>query len=167
MAVIHIRPARRSDVAVILQFIIDLAIYEKAEDEVTATVDDISRTLFDEPQSCVALICEIDGQTAGFAVYFSSYSTWLGRHGIYLEDLYVSPEYRGLGAGRQMLQEVAKAGVAQGCRRLEWSVLNWNQPAIRLYDAVGGQPQTEWTRYRLAGDDLIEFAQTGSWLPTA
>ncbi len=165
MTRIHIRPAQRSDAPAIHQFIIDLAIYEKAEHEVESSIADIERSLFDQPMSSAALMCEIDGKTAGFAVYFASYSTWLGHHGIYLEDLYVSPAFRGLGAGRALLREVARIAVSQGCRRMEWSVLNWNTPAIRVYDAVGGVPQTEWTRYRLAGDALQAFAESGKVIP--
>jgi ribosomal protein S18 acetylase RimI-like enzyme len=100
----------------------------------------------------------VDGTVAGFAVYFANYSTWLGRHGIYLEDLYVSPQFRGVGAGKALLREVARIAVSQGCGRMEWSVLNWNEPAIRVYEAIGGVPQSEWTRYRLAGEALRAFA---------
>lgn len=162
MTSIQIRPALRSDAAIIHGFIVDLAIYERAEHEVESTVADIERSLFDEPLSSAALICEVDGVVAGFAVYFASYSTWLGHHGIYLEDLYVSPGFRGQGAGRALLREVARIAVAQGCRRMEWSVLNWNTPAIRVYDAIGGVPQSEWTRYRLAGAALRKFADSGN-----
>ena len=112
MADISIRPAQRGDAALIHRFIVDLAIYEKAEHEVESGVADIERSLFDEPRSSAALICEVDGKPAGFAVYFASYSTWLGHHGIYLEDLYVSPEYRVLGAGKRLLHAVA--GIASG-----------------------------------------------------
>ncbi|TEA74292.1 GNAT family N-acetyltransferase [Allopusillimonas ginsengisoli] len=161
MPSICIRPAQRSDAPAIHQFIVELAIYEKAAHEVESSVADIERSLFDQPMSSAALMCEVDGQIAGFAVYFANYSTWLGHHGIYLEDLYVSPVFRGLGAGRALLHEVAKIAVSQGCRRMEWSVLNWNTPAIRVYDAIGGVPQSEWTRYRLAGDALLAFAESG------
>jgi len=158
MAYITIRAAQRSDAPVIHRFIVDLAIYEKAEHEVESSVADIERTLFDQPHSSAALICEVDGTVAGFAVYFANYSTWLGRHGIYLEDLYVSPQFRGVGAGKALLREVARIAVSQGCGRMEWSVLNWNEPAIRVYEAIGGVPQSEWTRYRLAGEALRAFA---------
>ena len=159
---ICIRPAHRGDAGLIHRFIVELAIYEKAEHEVVSSIADIEQSLFDEPRSSAALICELDGKPVGFAVYFASYSTWLGHHGIYLEDLYVSPEYRGLGAGKRLLQEVAKIAVQEGCGRMEWSVLNWNEPAIRVYEAIGAQPQSEWTRYRLAGDDLVSFAKSGN-----
>lgn len=158
---IVIRPAVRSDAPQIMQYINELAVYEKAAHEVESSVADIERSLFDEPGSTFALICERDGQAVGFAVYFLSYSTWLGRHGVYLEDLYVSPEHRGSGAGRALLRHVARIAVSQGCRRMEWSVLDWNEPAIRVYDAIGGQPQSEWIRYRLAGDALRAFAEAG------
>lgn len=156
-----IRPAVRSDAPQIMQYINELAVYEKAAHEVESSVADIERSLFDEPGSTFALICERDGQAVGFAVYFLSYSTWLGRHGVYLEDLYVSPEHRGSGAGRALLRHVARIAVSQGCRRMEWSVLDWNEPAIRVYDAIGGRPQSEWIRYRLAGDALRAFAEAG------
>lgn len=162
MADIIIRPAQRGDAALIHRFIVDLAVYEKAEHEVESDVADIERTLFDEPKSSKALICEVDGKPAGFAVYFANYSTWLGHHGIYLEDLYVSPEHRGLGAGKLLLHAVAAIAVQEGCRRMEWSVLNWNEPAIRVYEAIGAQPQAEWTRYRLSGDALLAFAASGN-----
>lgn len=158
---IAIRPAVRADAPQIMQYITELAIYEKAAHEVESSVADIERSLFDEPGSTFALICERDGQPIGFAVYFLSYSTWLGRHGVYLEDLYVAPGHRGCGAGRALLRHVAQIAVSQGCRRMEWSVLDWNEPAIRVYEAIGGQPQSEWMRYRLADEALRAFAQAG------
>ena len=165
MADIHIRQAQREDAALIHRYIVDLAIYEKAEHEVESNVADIERSLFDEPRSSKALICEVDGKPVGFAVYFASYSTWLGHHGIYLEDLFVSPEYRGLGAGKRLLQAVARIAVEEGCRRMEWSVLDWNEPAINVYEAIGAQAQSEWIRYRLAGDALIAFAAQDAGVP--
>jgi GNAT superfamily N-acetyltransferase len=101
----------------------------------------------------------LDGKPIGYAVYFYSYSTWLGRNGIYLEDLYVTPEHRGIGAGRDLLRHLAQEAVANGCGRLEWSVLDWNTPAIDFYRSIGALPQDEWVRYRLAGDALQNFAQ--------
>ncbi|WP_213703191.1 GNAT family N-acetyltransferase, partial [Klebsiella aerogenes] len=106
-----------------------------------------------------ALICEIDGKTAGYAVFFTSYSTWLGRNGIYMEDLYISPDYRGQGAGRALLKTIARYAVARRCGRLEWSVLDWNQPAIDFYLSIGAAAQSEWVRYRLDGEALVNFAE--------
>ncbi|MCF3994288.1 GNAT family N-acetyltransferase, partial [Pseudomonas aeruginosa] len=99
------------------------------------------------------------GRPIGYAVYFYSYSTWLGRNGIYLEDLYVTPEYRGVGAGRRLLRELAREAVANDCGRLEWSVLDWNQPAIDFYRSIGALPQDEWVRYRLDGEALRKMAE--------
>lgn len=155
---LHIRDARRDDAKVILGFITELAIYEKAEHEVLATVDDIERSLFDPASPARALICLLDDQPIGFAVYFLSYSTWLGRKGLYLEDLFVSPEHRGVGAGKQLLRHLAKIAHDSGCGRFEWSVLDWNQPAIDFYTSIGAQPQDEWVRYRMEGEMLKSFA---------
>ena len=145
---LHIRPAVREDAALILRFITDLAIYEKAKQEVKTDVAGIENSL----------ICELDGEPIGYAVYFFNYSTWLGKHGLYLEDLYVTPQQRGVGAGKALLRHLAKLAVARGCGRFEWSVLDWNQPAIDFYESIGARPQNEWIGYRLAGDALSEFA---------
>ena len=154
-----IRPAVRTDAAQILAFITELADYERARHEVVASVDDIQRSLFDEGSTVHSLICERDGLAIGFAVYFYSYSTWLGRNGIYLEDLYVTPEQRGDGAGRKLLRHIASEAVQNNCGRLEWSVLDWNEPAIQFYKSIGAQPQDEWVRYRMEGETLRTFAQ--------
>ncbi|KJK07661.1 MULTISPECIES: GNAT family N-acetyltransferase [Pseudomonas] len=156
---LHIRPARRDDAARILAFITELAEYERARHEVIATVADIERTLFDDGAKALGLICERDGQAIGYAVYFYSYSTWLGRNGIYLEDLYITPEQRGGGAGKQLLRHIAVEACDNGCGRLEWSVLDWNEPAIQFYRSLGAQPQDEWVRYRLEGEGLKAFAR--------
>jgi GNAT superfamily N-acetyltransferase len=155
---ITIRPARIEDSALILRFITELAIYERAEDQVAATIDSIADSLFSGHSPARALICEVDGEPAGFAVYFFSYSTWLARRGLYLEDLYVSPSQRGVGAGKRMLQHLAQLAVDSGCGRFEWSVLDWNQPAIDFYVAAGAKPQDEWVRYRLEGAAISAFA---------
>ncbi|WP_342625220.1 GNAT family N-acetyltransferase [Pseudomonas alkylphenolica] len=156
---LHIRPARRDDAARILAFITELADYERARHEVIASVADIERTLFDDGAKALSLICERDGKAIGYAVYFYSYSTWLGRNGIYLEDLYITPDQRGGGAGKQLLRHIAIEACENGCGRLEWSVLDWNEPAIQFYRSLGAQPQDEWVRYRLEGDGLKAFAQ--------
>jgi GNAT superfamily N-acetyltransferase len=154
-----LRPAARSDAAQILTFITELADYERARHEVVASVADIEHSLFDEGSTVHSLICERDGVAIGFAVYFYSYSTWLGRNGIYLEDLYVTPQQRGDGAGRMLLRQIAREAVANGCGRLEWSVLDWNEPAIGFYRSLGAEAQDEWVRYRLEGDGLRAFAE--------
>jgi len=167
---ITIRDAQASDAAQIHAFIVELAIYEKAEHEVIASVADIERSLFEPGSPARGLICELDGQPAGFAVYFLSYSTWLGRKGLYLEDLYVSPQHRGSGAGKRLLRHLARLAFDSGCGRFEWSVLDWNEPAIQFYQSLGAKPQSEWVRYRMAGDTLKHFAlgtdNTSQALPT-
>ena len=154
-----IRPASRDDAALILRFVTELAIYERAEHEVKTDVAGIESSLFAEDASASALICERDGQPIGYAVYFFNYSTWLGRNGLYLEDLYVTPEARGTGAGKALLKHLARLAVSRGCGRFEWSVLDWNEPAIRFYEALGARPQEEWTTYRLTGDALKALAE--------
>lgn len=156
---IQIRPAHAADAPLILRFITELAVYEKAEHEVVATVGDIEKSLFSTDSSAKALICEMNGEPVGFCVYFFSYSTWLGKQGLYLEDLYVSPASRGSGAGKQMLRHLARLACETGCGRFEWSVLDWNEPAIGFYEAIGASAQSEWVRYRLAGDALRKFAE--------
>lgn len=153
-----IRPATPEDAAVILGFIIELAVYEKAGHEVEATEETVRSSIFGEGSVTDAVILEADGKPAGFAVWFYSYSTWQAKNGLYLEDLYVSPDFRGSGAGKLLLKHLARVAVEKGCGRFEWSVLDWNEPAIRVYDAVGAEPQNEWIRYRLAGQKLKDFA---------
>jgi GNAT superfamily N-acetyltransferase len=155
---IDIRPATEADVPRILGFVRELAIYEKAEHEVAATEDDIRRTLFGSEPQARALICRVGGVAVGFAVYFFNYSTWQGRHGLYLEDLYVSPAHRNAGAGKALLQQLARIAVEKGCGRFEWSVLDWNEPAIQFYRSIGAVPMDEWVRYRLTGQALADFA---------
>ena len=155
---INIRPATPDDAELILRFITDLAIYEKAEHEVKTDAAGIRDSLFAEGSTAHGLICENDGQPIGYAVYFFNYSTWLGKHGLYLEDLYVSPEARGLGAGKALLRHLAQLAVARDCGRFEWSVLDWNTPAIDFYESFGARPQSEWTTYRLTRQALLDFA---------
>nr|WP_314862967.1 GNAT family N-acetyltransferase [uncultured Undibacterium sp.] len=154
-----IRKAVPADAAIIHGFIVELAVYEKAEHEVKASIAEIESSIFSGDSPAKALICELNGEAIGFAVYFYNYSTWQGRKGLYLEDLYVSLKHRGLGAGKFLLRHLAKIAVEEGCGRFEWSVLDWNQPAIDFYDAVGAKAQAEWVKYRLAGDDLFNFAK--------
>ena len=158
MSSINIREANSGDTQQILDFILELAIYEKAEHEAKANAEQIQATLFCEAPKVHALIAESNGSAVGFAVYFYNYSTWLGKHGIYLEDLYVSPTARGSGAGKALLKELSKIAVANDCGRVEWSVLDWNTLAIDFYLAMDAKPQDEWTVYRLTGDALNKFA---------
>ena len=155
---LNIRSATTDDVDLILHFIRELAIYEKAEQEVRATADDILQTLFCKGSQVEALICEHEGEAIGFAVYFFNYSTWLGRHGLFLEDLFVTPDKRGLGAGKALFQHLARIAVDGDCGRFEWNVLDWNEPAIKFYESLGAKPQSEWIGYRLEGAALQEVA---------
>ena len=158
MSPITIRPAAIEDVAQIMQFVIDLAVYEKEEDAVVATPEHFRQALFCENPKAYCLIAESEGKEIGFAIYFFSFSTWLGQHGIFLEDLYVTPESRGSGAGKALLKELAKIAVNNNLGRVEWSVLDWNEPSIEFYKSLGALPKEGWTDYRLTGDALIGFA---------
>ncbi|MFC3120581.1 GNAT family N-acetyltransferase [Agaribacter flavus] len=160
MTKLNIRQANINDAALIHHFITELAIYEKAEHEVKATVRDIETSMFGANSSVSALICEQAGKAIGFAVYFYNYSTWLGKNGLYLEDLYVSPKFRGCGAGKLLLKHLANIAVEQGCGRFEWSVLDWNTPSIDFYDSIGAKPKNEWIGYQLTGNDLLAFSKS-------
>lgn len=155
-----IREANREDCGLILRFIKELACYEKAEHEVVATESSIEASLFGEESNTHALICELQGEAIGFAVYFFNYSTWLGKHGLYLEDLYVTPNVRGSGAGKALLKHLAKIAVDKDCGRFEWSVLDWNEPAIRFYESLGAKQKSEWLGYQLTGQALVELAES-------
>ena len=161
MATLEIRDASADDAELILHFIRELAIYEKAEHEVVADANDLRRTLFGPDSTTLAVICLLDGAPVGFAVYFFNYSTWLGRNGLYHEDLYVSPEHRGAGAGKALLRHLARIAVDRDCGRMEWSVRDWNTPAMDFYDAMGARAQREWIPYRLTGEALSRFATGG------
>lgn len=155
---VTIREATTEDVGLILRFITELAIYEKAEHEVVATEASIQSSLFGENSNADALICSQGNNAIGFAVYFYTYSTWQGKKGLYLEDLYVTPEARGLGAGKMLLQKLAQIAVDNDCGRYEWSVLDWNTPSIEFYEKMGAVAQSEWIRYRMDGETLEQFA---------
>lgn len=158
MSEIVIRDARPADAALILGFIRELADYEKALDAVEASASQLADALFCANPRVFSVICEVDGAPAGFALYFYNFSTWLGRHGLFLEDLYINPAYRGLGAGKALLQYLARVAVSEGCGRFEWNVLDWNRPAIEFYESFGSRPQSEWIGYRLSGEALQQFA---------
>ena len=153
-----IRPARPADVPAIHQMMLELAEYERARHEVTATAADLRRALFGPRPALFAHVAGEDGQLAGFAVWFLNYSTWTGRHGIYLEDLYVRPQSRGAGHGRALLAELARICLARGYPRLEWWVLDWNTPARGFYESLGAAAMDEWTVHRLTGPALAALA---------
>lgn len=158
MSRIQISDATRDDVPIILGFIKDLARYEKAEHEVLATEQMLGETLFGEQRFADALIASFEQRPVGFALYFFSYSTWLGKPGLYLEDLYVDPAYRNYGIGKAMLKRLAGIAVQRGCGRFEWSVLDWNEPSIKFYEKLGAKAQSEWIKYRLSGKELTDLA---------
>lgn len=154
-----IRAATASDVESILAFIRELAEYERLEHEVVATSDSIRQWLFGPRPAAEVLIAEIAGEAVGFALYFTSFSTFLGRPGIYLEDLFVRPAHRGAGIGRALLQHVADLACERGCGRLEWAVLDWNEPAIGFYERLGAKAMGEWTTWRVTGEALEVMAR--------
>ncbi|KAD3632881.1 GNAT family N-acetyltransferase [Arthrobacter yangruifuii] len=153
----QIRPARREDVPVILELIHDLAIYEKEPHAVKNTVEALEKNLFGEHPAVFAHVAEDRGQVQGFALWFLNYSTWEGVHGIYLEDLYVRPGARGRGIGKALLRTLAETAVDRGYARVEWCVLNWNEPSIGFYRSLGAVAQDDWTTFRLTGDALASF----------
>ncbi|MDL4771929.1 GNAT family N-acetyltransferase [Actinomadura xylanilytica] len=154
-----IRPATSDDVPAILRLIRELAEYERALHEATATEEQVRAHLFGADPKVFAHVAEHEGEVVGFALWFLTFSTWLGSHGIYLEDLYVDPSVRGRGHGRALLTELARIADDRGYGRVEWSVLDWNTPAIGFYESLGARPQDEWTVYRLTGDALAKAAR--------
>jgi len=159
MSELTIRTAVATDTGVLLSFIKDLAIYEKAEHEVLATEESIKASMFAENSQVFGLICELDGVAIGSAIYFYNYSTWLAKSGLYLEDLYVAPQYRGKGAGLALLKAMAKIAINKDCARFEWSCLDWNTPSRDFYASIGSKAQEEWVSYRMTGQTLVDFAK--------
>ena len=155
-----IRPATRQDAAQVFAFIRDLAEYEKLPNDVIATPEDIERALFAPQPRVFCDIAEWDGKPAGFALWFYNFSTFRGRHGIYLEDLFVKPAFRGHGIGKALLVGLAQRAVREGCARVEWSVLDWNEPSINFYKSLGAVPMDEWTIFRLTGDALQSLGRS-------
>lgn len=154
-----IREATDGDLGEIVAMIKELAAYEKAADQARAGEECLRAALFCPHPKVFCLVADTDdGRTAGFALYFYNFSTWEGVHGLYLEDLYVRPEHRGQGVGGALLRRLAAVATENGCARMEWMVLNWNAPAIAVYDRIGGLPMTDWTTYRLTGEALTRFA---------
>lgn len=149
-----IRPARPGDEKLLIDLIRELAVYEKAPEEAVATPELIHQALFGERPTAEAVIAEWDGQPAGFALFFHNFSTWLGKPGLYLEDLFVREAMRGKGIGKALLLHLAGIARERGCGRMEWSVLDWNSPAIDFYQSLGARPQSEWTIYRLDANAL-------------
>lgn len=157
MAACSMRFAERGDVPVILSFIRALAAYEKMEDQVIADETLLETWIFDKKKAEVLLIFE-EETPVGFALFFHNFSTWLGRAGIYLEDLFVLPAYRGRGYGKLLLKKLARIAVQRGCGRLEWACLDWNEPSIAFYKSLGAVPMEDWTTYRVTGDKLLSLA---------
>ena len=153
-----IRPATAADVPIILELIRALATYERAPNDVTATEDGLSKVLFGEKPAAEVLLAFEDETAVGFAVFFHNFSTWLGRPGLYLEDLFVRPEDRGKGYGRALLIHLAKIAREHGCGRMEWAVLDWNEPAIQFYHKLGAKPMDDWTVFRLTRDGIAKLA---------
>ena len=154
-----IRAASETDVPLILQFIRDLARYEKLEHKVVATEEGLRQTLFGNPRFAEVVFAEEGGVDAGFALFFHNYSTFLGRPGIYLEDLFVKPEMRGRGYGKALLAHLARLALERGCGRLEWAVLDWNTPAIDFYKSLGAVALDDWKIFRLIGEPLATLAR--------
>ena len=153
-----LRPATPADVPALLQLITDLAVYEHEPDAVHATVAGLTETLFGPVRHAECVVAEHDGAVVGLALFFTNFSTWSGKPGLYLEDLYVSPSARGTGLGRTLLQHLAALAIERGCARLEWSVLDWNEPAIGFSTSLGAKPMDQWTVFRLDGDALAQLA---------
>lgn len=159
---LKIRDAVQADLPKILQFIKDLAEYEKAPNEVVLSISDLEQSLFGTNPQVYCLIAELENEVTGFAVWHLNYSTWLGKHGIYLEDLYVDPKYRGQGHGKALLRKLAQICVESGYKRLQWWVLDWNQSAIDFYKSIGAEPMDQWTVFRVSGSSLEKLATDAS-----
>lgn len=158
MSNFNFRYANETDVALILYFIKELAEYEKMSNEVVATEELLKEWIFEKKKAEVIFALE-DGKEVGFALFFHNFSTFLGRAGIYLEDLFVKPEYRGKGYGKALLKKLAEIAVERGCGRLEWSCLDWNKPSIDFYFSLGAEQMSDWTTYRITGDTLRKMAE--------
>ena len=154
-----IRPSRQEEVEIVLQLIHDLAVYERAPNEVEATEKELLETIFSSDPKVFCDLVEVDGEIAGMAIWFLNYSTWQGKHGIYLEDLFIKPEYRGRGYGKALLKHLAKICDDKGYGRFQWWVLDWNSPAIEFYRSLGAVAMDEWTVYRVSGVPLKELGK--------
>ena len=154
-----IRPAQRQEVGIVLQLIHDLAVYEKAPNQVEATEKELLETIFSSDPKVFCDLVEVDGEIAGMAIWFLNYSTWQGKHGIYLEDLFIKPEFGGRGYGKALLKHLAKICDDKGYGRFQWWVLDWNSPAIEFYRSLGAVAMDEWTVYRVSGNALKELGK--------
>lgn len=152
-----IKKGTKADLPLVLTLIKELAEYEKLSDEVVATEESLEKYLFGEQQTAEVVIGYFQDKAVGFALFFHNFSTFLGRHGLYLEDLYVRPEWRGKGYGKALLTYLAMLANQRDCGRMEWAVLNWNKPAIRFYKSLNAKPMEEWTVYRLSGEALKAY----------
>jgi GNAT superfamily N-acetyltransferase len=159
MSNFQIAPATEQDVPIILDLIKQLADYERLAHRVVATEQRLSDTLFGEHPAAEVLLASLEGETVGFAVFFTNYSTFLAKPGLYLEDLFVKPHARGKGIGKALLARLAKIAVERDCGRVDWSVLNWNEPSLRFYEALGAVPLSDWTTHRLTGEALVKLAR--------
>ena len=155
---VTIRAAERGDVPALLALVKELAEYERLSHAVVATEESFAAALFDDCPEAEAIVAESEDGPVGFAVFFANFSTFLGRSGIYLEDLYVRPELRGQGIGKRLLAEVAKRAVERGCQRLEWAVLDWNEPSIQFYKSLGAKPLDDWTTFRMTPEAIAKLA---------
>lgn len=159
---VRIEPARETDAPLILRLIKALAEYERLSAEVVATEASVRASLFGDDPKAEAVIAHAGDDAVGFALWFHNYSTFAGRHGLYLEDLFVLPEWRGRGIGSALLRHLARVAVERRCGRMEWAVLDWNEPAIRFYKSLGARPMSEWTVFRVTGDELKRLAESGA-----
>ncbi len=159
MSGLVIRAAMPADAQLVYSLVRELAEYERLLDDVDATAEDLARALFGPSPRVFCDIAEWNGETAGFALWFYNFSTFRGRHGIYLEDLFVRPAFRGKGIGKALLVHLAQRAVAEGCARVEWSVLDWNEPSIKFYESLGAIAMEEWTIFRLTGGALTKVAR--------
>ena len=158
----QIKPATRAEVPLILQLIRELADYERAPDDAVATEAQLDKVLFGENPSAEVILAREGAEPVGFAVYFFNFSTWLGQPGLYLEDLFVRPAHRGKGYGRLLLARLAQIARERGCGRMEWAVLDWNEPAIQFYKKLGAKPMEDWTVFRLTSDGIGALAESKS-----
>ena len=154
-----VKPADVKDASIILDFIQKLAEYEKLSHEVTATVNDLENSLFSKTSSAESVIGYLEDRPVAFAIYFHNYSTFIGKKGLYLEDLFVLPEFRGMGIGKQMLKYLATIAIKRDCGRFEWSVLDWNESAIKFYESLGAELKKEWITTRITGNSLVKLAE--------
>jgi GNAT superfamily N-acetyltransferase len=157
----QIRIAQPTDAADIHRLIFELAVYEKAPEQMVATIDQINNSLFSDQSVAFCHVAEVDGKVVGIALWFLNYSTWLGKPGIYLEDLFVQPEYRGHGIGKGFMKTLAQLCIERGYERFQWWVLDWNEPSIEFYKSLGAVAMAEWTVFRLSGGALQKFANEG------